>query len=79
MHEFERLLDSFKIALLEQNSQKAFALIEGISLEQLQDLDLDMLLRLKEMIAQSIELLHKDKNTLQMQMQKAKNIQKFLS
>ncbi|AFI04232.1 hypothetical protein [Helicobacter cetorum] len=77
--EFEKLIDSFKIALLEQNSQKAFALVDEISLEQIQNLDLDKLLRLKEMIAQSIELLQKDKNTIQNQMQKAKNIQKFLS
>ncbi|WP_104760963.1 hypothetical protein [Helicobacter cetorum] len=77
--DFEKLIDSFKIALLEQNSQKAFVLVDEISLEQIQNLDLDKLLRLKEMIAQSIELLQKDKNIIQNQMQKAKNIQKFLS
>ncbi|WP_104714169.1 hypothetical protein [Helicobacter cetorum] len=77
--EFEKLIDSFKIALLEQNSQKAFVLVDEISLEQIQNLDLEKLLRLKEMIAQSIELLQKDKNAIQNQMQKAKNIQKFLS
>ncbi|AFI06377.1 hypothetical protein [Helicobacter cetorum] len=75
----EILLDSFKIALLKQDSQQAFLLIERLSLEQLQHLDLDTLLSLKEMIAQSIELLKKERDTLQLQMAKAKKIQKFLS
>ncbi len=73
------LLDSFKIALIKKDSKQAFSLIERLSLEQIKDLDLDTLLSLKEMIAQSIELLEKEKEELQLQMHKAKNIQKFLS
>ncbi|WP_100961021.1 hypothetical protein [Helicobacter pylori] len=73
------LLDSFKIALVKKDSKQAFSLIERLSLEQIKDLDLDTLLSLKEMIAQSIELLEKEKKELQSQMHKAKKIQKFLS
>ncbi|MCQ2892646.1 hypothetical protein JT244_05040 [Helicobacter pylori] len=73
------LLDSFKIALIKKDSKQAFSLIERLSLEQIKDLDLDTLLSLKEMIAQSIELLEKEKKELQLQMHKAKKIQKFLS
>ncbi|GAA6814441.1 5-formyltetrahydrofolate cyclo-ligase [Helicobacter pylori] len=73
------LLDSFKIALVKKDSKQAFSLIERLSLEQIKSLDLDTLLSLKEMIAQSIELLEKEKKELQSQMHKAKKIQKFLS
>ncbi|GAA8188497.1 5-formyltetrahydrofolate cyclo-ligase [Helicobacter pylori] len=73
------LLDSFKIALIKKDSKQAFSLIECLSLEQMKSLDLDTLLSLKEMIAQSIELLEKEKEELQLQMHKAKKIQKFLS
>ncbi|MDU9701386.1 hypothetical protein F7198_04880 [Helicobacter pylori] len=73
------LLDSFKIALVKKDSKQAFSLIERLSLEQIKSLDLDTLLSLKEMIAQSIELLKKEKEELQLQMHKAKKIQKFLS
>ncbi|MFP6299078.1 hypothetical protein ACLGEN_01700 [Helicobacter pylori] len=73
------LLDSFKIALVKKDSKQAFSLIERLSLEQIKSLDLDALLSLKEMIAQSIELLEKEKKELQSQMHKAKKIQKFLS
>ncbi|GAA8747675.1 5-formyltetrahydrofolate cyclo-ligase [Helicobacter pylori] len=73
------LLDSFKIALVKKDSKQAFSLIERLSLEQIKSLDLDALLSLKEMIAQSIELLEKEKEELQLQMHKAKQIQKFLS
>ncbi|GHS44789.1 5-formyltetrahydrofolate cyclo-ligase [Helicobacter pylori] len=73
------LLDSFKIALIKKDSKQAFSLIECLSLEQIKSLDLDTLLSLKEMIAQSIELLEKEKKELQSQMHKAKKIQKFLS
>ncbi|PUD82503.1 hypothetical protein [Helicobacter pylori] len=73
------LLDSFKIALVKKDSKLAFSLIERLSLEQIKSLDLDTLLSLKEMIAQSIELLEKEKKELQSQMHKAKKIQKFLS
>ncbi|GAA9276531.1 5-formyltetrahydrofolate cyclo-ligase [Helicobacter pylori] len=73
------LLDSFKIALIKKDSKQAFSLIERLSLEQIKSLDLDTLLSLKEMIAQSIELLEKEKEELQAQMHKAKKIQKFLS
>ncbi|EKE89240.1 hypothetical protein [Helicobacter pylori] len=73
------LLDSFKIALVKKDSKQAFSLIERLSLEQIKSLDLDTLLSLKEMIAQSIELLEKEKEELQLQMHKTKKIQKFLS
>ncbi len=73
------LLDSFKIALVKKDSKQAFSLIERLSLEQIKSLDLDTLLSLKEMIAQSIELLEKEKEELRSQMHKAKKIQKFLS
>ncbi|WQV45104.1 hypothetical protein KVM66_03665 [Helicobacter pylori] len=73
------LLDSFKIALVKKDSKLAFSLIERLSLEQIKSSDLDTLLSLKEMIAQSIELLEKEKKELQSQMHKAKQIQKFLS
>ncbi|MFP6248286.1 hypothetical protein ACLGDG_02615 [Helicobacter pylori] len=73
------LLDSFKIALVKKDSKQAFSLIECLSLEQIKSLDLDTLLSLKEMISQSIELLEKEKEELQLQMHKAKKIQKFLS
>ncbi|GAA9591179.1 5-formyltetrahydrofolate cyclo-ligase [Helicobacter pylori] len=73
------LLDSFKIALIKKDSKQAFSLIESLSLEQIKNLDLNTLLSLKEMIAQSIELLEKEKEELQLQMHKAKKIQKFLS
>ncbi|MGL2747632.1 hypothetical protein ACQJ8J_03675 [Helicobacter pylori] len=73
------LLDSFKIALIKKDSKLAFSLIERLSLEQIKSLDLDTLLSLKEMIAQSIELLEKEKEELQLQMHKVKKIQKFLS
>ncbi len=79
MNSPEILLNSFKIALIKKNSKQAFSLIERLSLEQLKNLDLETLLSLKEMIAQSIELLEKEKEELQSQMHKAKKIQKFLS
>ncbi|GAA7625462.1 5-formyltetrahydrofolate cyclo-ligase [Helicobacter pylori] len=79
MNSPDALLDSFKIALIKKDSKQAFSLIERLSLEQIKDLDLDTLLSLKEMIAQSIELLEKEKKELQSQMHKAKKIQKFLS
>ncbi|WP_033618902.1 hypothetical protein [Helicobacter pylori] len=79
MNSLEILLDSFKIALIKKDSKQAFSLIERLSLEQLKNLDLETLLSLKEMIAQSIELLEKEKEELQSQMHKAKKIQKFLS
>ncbi|EJC06942.1 hypothetical protein HPHPP13_1042 [Helicobacter pylori Hp P-13] len=55
------LLDSFKIALVKKDSKLAFSLIERLSLEQIKSSDLNTLLSLKEMIAQSIELLEKEK------------------
>ncbi len=73
------LLDPFKIALIKKDSKQAFSLVERLSLEQIKSLDLDTLLSLKEMIAQSIELLEKEKEELQSQMHKTKKIQKFLS
>ncbi|RVZ87565.1 hypothetical protein [Helicobacter pylori] len=73
------LLDSFKIALVKKDSKQAFSLIEHLSLEQIKNSDLNTLLSLKEMIAQSIELLEKEKEELQSQMHKTKQIQKFLS
>ncbi len=73
------LLDSFKIALIKKDSKLAFSLIDRLSLEQIRSLDLDALLSLKEMIAQSIELLEAEKERLQLQMHKARKIQKFLS
>ncbi len=73
------LLDCFKIALIKKDSKQAFSLIEHLSLEQIKSLDLDTLLSLKEMIAQSIELLEEEKEELQLQMHKAKKIKKFLS
>ncbi|GAA9204641.1 5-formyltetrahydrofolate cyclo-ligase [Helicobacter pylori] len=79
MNSPDALLDSFKIALIKKDSKLAFSLIEHLSLEQIKSLDLDTLLSLKEMIAQSIELLEKEKKELQSQMHKAKKIQKFLS
>ncbi len=79
MNSPDALLDSFKIALIKKDSKLAFSLIECLSLEQIKNLDLDTLLSLKEMIAQSIELLEKEKKELQLQMHKAKKIQKFLS
>ncbi len=79
MNSPDALLDSFKIALIKKDSKQAFLLIERLSLEQIKSLDLDALLSLKEMIAQSIELLEKEKEELQLQMHKAKKIQKFLS
>ncbi|WP_033617746.1 hypothetical protein [Helicobacter pylori] len=79
MNSPEILLNSFKIALIKRDSKQAFSLIERLSLEQLKNLDLETLLSLKEMIAQSIELLEKEKEELQSQMHKAKKIQKFLS
>ncbi|GAA8247985.1 5-formyltetrahydrofolate cyclo-ligase [Helicobacter pylori] len=79
MNSPDALLDSFKIALIKKDSKQAFSLIERLSLEQIKDLDLDTLLSLKEMIAQSIELLEKEKEELQSQMHKAKKIQNFLS
>ncbi|GAA8293121.1 hypothetical protein ACQJ8Q_03930 [Helicobacter pylori] len=79
MNSPDALLDSFKIALIKKDSKLAFSLIECLSLEQIKSLDLDTLLSLKEMIAQSIELLEKEKKELQLQMHKAKKIQKFLS
>ncbi|GAA7225627.1 5-formyltetrahydrofolate cyclo-ligase [Helicobacter pylori] len=79
MNSPDALLDSFKIALIKKDSKQAFSLIERLSLEQIKSLDLNTLLSLKEMIAQSIELLEKEKEELQLQMHKAKNIQKFLS
>ncbi|GAA8251838.1 5-formyltetrahydrofolate cyclo-ligase [Helicobacter pylori] len=79
MNSPDALLDSFKIALIKKDSKLAFSLIERLSLEQIKSLDLDTLLSLKEMIAQSIELLEKEKKELQLQMHKAKKIQKFLS
>ncbi|GAA8298478.1 5-formyltetrahydrofolate cyclo-ligase [Helicobacter pylori] len=79
MNSPDMLLDSFKIALVKKDSKLAFSLIERLSLEQIKSLDLDTLLSLKEMIAQSIELLEKEKEELQSQMYKAKQIQKFLS
>ncbi|MDU9806138.1 hypothetical protein [Helicobacter pylori] len=79
MNSPDALLDSFKIALIKKDSKQAFSLIERLSLEQIKSLDLDTLLSLKEMIAQSIELLEKEKKELQSQMHKAKKIQKFLS
>ncbi|ADU84719.1 hypothetical protein [Helicobacter pylori] len=79
MNSLEILLNSFKIALIKKDSKQAFSLIERLSLEQLKNLDLETLLSLKEMIAQSIELLEKEKEELQSQMHKAKKIQKFLS
>lgn len=57
------LLDSFKIALVKKDSKLAFSLIERLSLEQIKSSDLNTLLSLKEMIAQSIELLEKKKRT----------------
>ncbi len=79
MNSPDMLLDSFKIALIKKDSKQAFSLIECLSLEQIKSLDLDTLLSLKEMIAQSIELLEKEKEELQSQMHKTKKIQKFLS
>ncbi|WRA64500.1 hypothetical protein KVL08_04105 [Helicobacter pylori] len=79
MNSPDMLLDSFKIALVKKDSKLAFSLIERLSLEQIKSSDLNTLLSLKEMIAQSIELLEKEKKELQSQMHKAKQIQKFLS
>ncbi|RDU65294.1 hypothetical protein CQA53_06900 [Helicobacter didelphidarum] len=83
--EIESWLDSLKIALLESDSQKAFEITQNLPfntdfIETIQHNDNDMLEYLniaKELITQTIHLLHENKNSTRMQLDKIRQTRLF--
>lgn len=69
-------LDSLKIALLQEDSQKAFALCSNLPKEGFGSLD--EMLQARELIAQTKELLIKEKEKVRIAMQQIRTAQKFL-
>ncbi|PAF54030.1 hypothetical protein BKH42_02895 [Helicobacter sp. 13S00482-2] len=67
--------DSLKIALLEENTQKAYELIINTPTHFK---DMEELLTAQELISQTIEMLEKDKEDLKKQMLQVKMAKKFL-
>lgn len=69
-------LDSLKIALLQEDSQRAFELSSNLPPEGFRNLE-EMLMA-REMIAQTTELLKKEKERVRIAMQQIRTAQKFL-
>lgn len=69
-------LDSLKIALLQEDSQKAFTLCSNLPQEGFASLD--EMLQARELIAQTKELLIKEKEKVRIAMQQIRTAQKFL-
>lgn len=69
-------LDSLKIALLQEDSQRAFELSSNLPSEGFRSLE-EMLMA-REMIAQTTELLKKEKERVRIAMQQIRTAQKFL-
>lgn len=69
-------LDSLKIALLQEDCKKAFELSTNLPSEGFQSLE-EMLMA-REMIAQTTELLKKEKERVRIAMQQIRTAQKFL-
>ncbi|MDO7253378.1 hypothetical protein [Helicobacter cappadocius] len=69
-------LDSLKIALLEQNTQRAYELVVNIPKDSFKDME--ELLVAQELISQTIEMLEGDQENLKKQMLQVKMAKKFL-
>lgn len=69
-------LDNLKIALLQEDSQRAFELSTNLPAEGFRSLE-EMLMA-REMIAQTTELLKKEKERVRIAMQQIRTAQKFL-
>lgn len=69
-------IDSLKIALMLEDSQKAFELSTNLPSEGFRSLE-EMLMA-REMIAQTTELLKKEKERVRIAMQQIRTAQKFL-
>lgn len=69
-------LDSLKIALLENNTQRAYELVIDIPKDTFKDMD--ELLMAQELISQTIEMLERDQESLKKQMLQIKMAKKFL-
>lgn len=69
-------LDSLKVALLENNTQKAYELVIDIPKDAFKDMD--ELLIAQELISQTIEMLERDQESLKKQMLQIKMAKKFL-
>ncbi|WP_104697286.1 MULTISPECIES: hypothetical protein [unclassified Helicobacter] len=68
--------DELKIAILNQDTQKAYDLIINVPTHMLQTME--DLLSAQELISQGIEMLEKDKQDIHRQMLQIKLAQKFL-
>lgn len=69
-------LDKLKIALLQNDTQRAYELVIDIPKDTFKDMD--ELLMAQELISQTIEMLQKDQENLKKQMLQIKMAKKFL-
>ncbi|ANV97577.1 hypothetical protein BBW65_01575 [Helicobacter enhydrae] len=69
-------LDGLKIALLEENAQKAFEISSNLPKEGFANLE--EMLQARELIAQTTDLLKREKEKLRIAMQQIRTAQKFL-
>ena len=69
-------LDNLKIALLQEDSQRAFALCSNLPQEGFASLD--EMLQARELISQTKELLIREKEKVRIAMQQIRTAQKFL-
>lgn len=69
-------LDSLKVALLQQDSQRAFELCSNLPSEGFHSLE--EMLQARELIAQTTELLQREKERVRIAMQQIRTAQKFL-
>lgn len=68
-------LDSLKVAILQKDVQRAFALIQ--TLPESFD-DIETMLQARELIAQVLDLLEEEKNHIRIQMLQIKAAKKFI-
>lgn len=68
-------LDSLKVAILQKDAQRAFALIQ--TLPESFD-DIETMLQARELIAQVLDLLEEEKNHIRIQMLQIKAAKKFI-
>lgn len=69
-------LDSLKVALLQEDSQKAFEISTNLPSEGFKDLE--EMLQARELISQTTELLRQEKEKVRIAMQQIRTAQKFL-
>lgn len=80
--EIETWINEMKIAILESNTDRAFFLTQNLPFTKekniAKDNDIESLYIIRELISQAIELMTKNRNDAQIQMEKIKKMRNFL-